>query len=281
MYVINWYLTPCIICFYTDKIFIDRFGFIVIFKVWSEVWVFLWIVWKIYCEYCYCWAERVVLVEAMIYLTSLSRLYEFDEALIEFWLYFDRDTFQSIHFTGENITSIESDFHFWQISWLQASALFLARVGSTFWKTTQFCARTPLTQWNQWQSIIKCAKVENKFLSFSLQDHKKASFWLGRTRIGSTGCELLVNVNQVHRILFRAYLYGRLLFITNLVSLHITSVCILLCIIGEFVMQDLLKRATEREKTIKRTMELLSILSKLTLNIYAFVSMIKHVIVMN
>lgn len=39
-------------------------------------------------------------------------------------------------------------------------------------------------------------------------------------------------------------------------------------------MQELLKRAIERGQTIT-TMELVSILSKLSLNIYSFVSMIK------
>lgn len=41
-------------------------------------------------------------------------------------------------------------------------------------------------------------------------------------------------------------------------------------------MQELLKRAIERGQTIT-TMELVSILSKLSLNIYSFVSMIKKV----
>lgn len=127
-----------------------------------------------------------------------------------------------------------------------------------------------------------CKRKKNKYLCFSLQNHKKASFGLGRTRIGSTGCELLVSVNQVHRILFCAYLYGRLLFITTLVSLYIIiSVFILLCIIGRFIMQDLLKRAIERKQAITTTMELLSTLSKFTLNIYTFISKIKGVIVMN
>lgn len=52
-------------------------------------------------------------------------------------------------------------------------------------------------------------------------------------------------------------------------------------IIGGFVMQDLLKRSIETEQTITTTMKLLSILSKLTLNIYTFVSRIKGEVVMN
>lgn len=145
------------------KYSLEDLGSKVIFKVWSEVCFSLWIVCEQFVVNIIIAGLKVsCLLKLWSYLTSLSRFYRVDQALKKIWLYFDRVKFRSIHFRIENIISIESDFHFWQISWLKASTLLLAGVTCIFWRTTQVCARTSLIQWNQCQSIIKCAKVEKE-----------------------------------------------------------------------------------------------------------------------
>lgn len=126
----------------------------IIFKVWNEVCITLWIVCEEFVVNTIIAGMKVsCLLKLWSYLVSLSRVYKV-EALIKFWLYFDREKFQSIHFRSANITSIESDFHFWQIL-----TLLLSGVTCTFWKTTEVCARSFLTQWKQCWFIMKWANL--------------------------------------------------------------------------------------------------------------------------